>query len=130
MANVEMGEPIRFHAIIEVREDLREPVFAFHVINADGVYVFGFNHSLADDPDAPDFLEAGRRVRVTGTIENRLLSGRYFMTCWVVRSREAGEMGLQSLDVLDFVVYGMRTVGGVVSMPVEIEVGPDDGAAP
>jgi ABC-type polysaccharide/polyol phosphate transport system ATPase subunit len=130
IANVEVGRPIRFGAVIEARERLREPLFAFHVINAEGVHVFAFNHSLRDDPDAPETLEAGQRVRLLGTIENRLQPGRYFMSCWVVRSRERGDMGLQSLDVLDFVVFGVQTTGGVVSMPVEIEASTEQRVEP
>jgi ABC-type polysaccharide/polyol phosphate transport system ATPase subunit len=122
VAQVEMGKPIRFRATIEAREPMQEPVLGFHLKNADGVYVLGFNHPLRDDPAAPDSLEPGQRFHVSGEIENRLLPGRYFMACWVVRNRARGETALQSIDLLDFIVFGRPKAGGIVSLPAEIEV--------
>jgi ABC-type polysaccharide/polyol phosphate transport system ATPase subunit len=122
VAQVEMGKPIRFRATLEAREPMQEPVLGFHLRNADGVYVLGFNHPLRDDPAAPDSLQPGQRFHVSGEIENLLLPGHYFMFCWVVRNRARGEMALQSIDLLDFIVFGRPKAGGIVSLPAEIEV--------
>jgi ABC-2 type transport system ATP-binding protein len=122
VAQVEMGKPIRFRATLEAREPMQEPVLGFHLRNADGVHVLGFNHPLRDDPAAPDSLEPGQRFRVSGEIENLLLPDHYFMSCWVVRNRARGEIALQSIDLLDFIVFGRPKGGGIVSLPAEIEV--------
>jgi ABC-2 type transport system ATP-binding protein len=122
VAQVEMGKPIRFRATLEAREPMKEPVLGFHLKNAVGVHVLGLNHPLRDDPAAPASLEPGQRFHVSGEIENLLLPGHYFMSCWVVRNRARGEMALQSIELLDFVVFGRPKAGGIVSLPTEIEV--------
>jgi Wzt-like putative exopolysaccharide export protein len=119
--NVEQGVPLRLTAIFEARHELVAPVFGFHVVDADRVPVFGFNRSLAVGPDEPDVVPAGRRVRVTGTIENRLLPGRYAISCLISRNRTHGDLALHDLRLLDFVVYGTRPGPGTVTMDVEVE---------
>ena len=46
--------------------------------------MFGFNRTLELEPDR---VEAGRRVRISGRIENPLLPGRYSVACLVSRNR-------------------------------------------
>ena len=116
--NVEQGLPIRLTAIFEARHELVAPVFGFHVVNADGVPVFGFNRSLEE----ADVVAAGRRVRVTGTIENRLLPGRYMIKCLISRNGTQGDLALHDLQLLDFVVYGTRPGPGTVTMNADVDV--------
>jgi ABC-type polysaccharide/polyol phosphate transport system ATPase subunit len=117
--NVEQGEPIGFNVIFEARHDLDHPVFGFHFLNADGVQLFGFTRSL-EQPDDADILPAGRRVRLSGTIENRLLPGRYSVTAMISRNRSFGDLALHVLRLLDFVVYG--TEPGAGSFAVDVDV--------
>jgi ABC-2 type transport system ATP-binding protein len=119
--NVEQGDPLRLHAVFEARHDLVAPVFGFHVVNADGAPVFGFNRSLTLGPDEPDVVTAGRRVRVGGTIENRLLPGRYAISCLISRNRTHGDLALHAVKLLDFVVYGTRPGPGNVSVDADVE---------
>jgi ABC-2 type transport system ATP-binding protein len=125
--NVEVGEPIRFAAIVEAQQELSSPIFGFHCRNEDGVHVFHFRRTLAVDEGRPDRLAAGQRVRIGGTIENRLMPGRYFVTCWIRRRRDEGNLALQILQVLDFVVFGRRTGPGLVSVEADVEAIPDGG---
>ena len=127
VANVEVGEPIRFRAVVEARRELQSPVFGFHCTNEDGVHVFGFNRSLEVDEGQPDRLEVGQRVRIAGTIENPLTPGRYFVNCWVVRGRNPGDYALQAIKFLDFVVFGTKQDPGVVSVRAEVEAVPEEG---
>jgi ABC-2 type transport system ATP-binding protein len=121
-STVEIGNPIRFRALIEAREEMLSPVLGFHVVNASGVHVFNFNHPLEDEGGGPRTLAPGESIEVAGTIEGRLMPDHYYMTCLVGRERGDAGMALQSLDLLDFVVFGARTGGGVVSIPTEVEV--------
>jgi hypothetical protein len=127
IVNVERGEPIRFRIVIEPWEELLQPVFGFHCTNADGVHVFGFNQTLDLANDEPDRLEAGKRVRISGTIENRLTPGRYFLDSWIARNRNPGDVALQLIRALDFVVYGPAGTAGIVSVRNEVEIGPEPG---
>jgi ABC-type polysaccharide/polyol phosphate transport system ATPase subunit len=130
ITNVETGEPLRFRVVVEAQQELLKPVFGFHCINADGVYVFGFNKSLKLDDGEPDRLENGQRARITGTIENQLTPGRYFIHCWVVRDRHMGEIALQVVPVLDFVVFGPVEAPGIVTVPMEVEAVAEKGDGP
>ncbi|MFN8161816.1 MAG: ABC transporter ATP-binding protein [Solirubrobacterales bacterium] len=125
ISNVELGEPIRLNVVIEARRDLHSPVFGFHFKNAEGVQVFGFNRTLEVGKDEPDVLEAGRRVTISGTIENPLMPDRYFASLWVGRNRNQGDIALQVLHLLDFVVFGTRPGPGIVSIPTEVRAVPE-----
>ena len=116
--NIEQGEPIGLGAVFEARHDLEAPVFGFHFVNADGVPVFGFNRSLEIKPDR---VEAGRRVRISGEIENVLLPGRYSVSCLISRNRTAGDLALHVVRLLDFVVYGTQPGPGSVSVRADVE---------
>lgn len=126
--NLESGQPIRFEALIEARRELRSPIFSFQCASADGVDVFTFNRTLDRAEGQPDLLAAGERVRLAGTIENPLTPGRYIINCWVVRSREPGDLALQAIKLLDFVVYGPDEGRGVLSVNADVEATPQAGA--
>ncbi len=116
--NIEQGDPMRLTVVLEARRDLKNPVFGFHFDNADGVRVFGFNRALRDDTA---ILRAGQRVKISGTIENRLLPGRYYVSCWISRNRTQGDLALHILRLLDFVVYGTRPGPGSISVQADVE---------
>jgi ABC-type polysaccharide/polyol phosphate transport system ATPase subunit len=118
--NVEQGEPIGFHVIFDARHDLSHPVFGFHFLNADGVQLFGFTRTLEVPDGEPDELRGGQRVRLSGTIENRLLPGRYSVSAMISRNRSFGDLALHVLRLLDFVVYGTEPGPGSVAVDVDV----------
>lgn len=119
--NIEQGDPIGFNVIFEARHDLVAPVFGFHFLNADGVQVFGFNRELEGEDGEAEDLHAGQRVQLSGTIENRLLPGRYSVSAIISRNRSLGDLALHVLRLTDFVVYGTEPGPGSVSMQVDVE---------
>jgi ABC-2 type transport system ATP-binding protein len=118
--NVEQDEAIGLSVVFEARHDLEAPVFGFHFLDADGQTLFGFNRTLERAAGESDLLPAGRRVRISGRIENRLLPGRYFVKSWVLRNETAGDLAMHVLEVLDFYVYG--TQRGAGNFVVEADV--------
>jgi ABC-type polysaccharide/polyol phosphate transport system ATPase subunit len=116
--NVEQGDPIRMTVILEARRELESPVFGFHFQDADGVRIFGFNRGLEE---GSELVRAGQRVRISARIENPLLPGRYFVSCWVSRNRTQGDLALHILRLLDFVVYGTRPGPGSISVEADVE---------
>ncbi len=120
--NVEQDEPIGFNALVQARHDLADPIFGFHCLTAEGVQVFGFNLRLDLAEGEPDVLRAGQRVRISGTIENRLLPGRYYMTAMISRSRHKGDLAVHALRLLEFVVYGTQPGPGSVSVQSDLTV--------
>jgi hypothetical protein len=117
--NVEQGAPIVLGMVFEARHPLERPVFGFHFLDQDGVTVFGFNETLGSEPDR---LEPGQRVRISGRIENPLLPGRYFVSCWISRNRTQGDLALHVIRPLEFVVYGTRPGPGSVAVRADVDV--------
>ncbi|HZE04837.1 MAG TPA: ABC transporter ATP-binding protein, partial [Solirubrobacteraceae bacterium] len=115
VANVEQDVPIGVDVLFEAARELAGPIFAFHVVNEDGVVVFVFERKLAQP------VRPGQRVRLRGHLENRLVAGRYYLDCWVRQDEHQTMMALQALRVLRFVVYGTAPRHGVVTMGAEIE---------
>ena len=114
--NVEQNERLYFGCVIEARRELRNPVFGFHFMDADGARIFGFNKTLERSPDEADVLPAGARVRIFGEVENRLLPGRFHIVSWISRNRAAGDLALHPLRLFDFTVYGTEPGPGSVGL--------------
>ena len=119
--NIEQGEPIGFRVRVEARQDLADPVFGFHFSNAEGVHVFGFNRALESPTGEGGVLHAGQRVKIAGTIENRLLPGRYHVSAMISRNRTQGDLALHLVRLLDFVVFGTKPGPGTVSVQADVE---------
>ena len=119
--NVEVGEPIRLHAVVEARRDLARPTFAVHFNNADGVDVFSIDKEL-DEKSGPEELASGDQARISLNLENPLMPGRYTVVCWVAVTRDEEETAHQTLKLLDFVVFGVEGGTGLVSVPGELGV--------
>jgi ABC-2 type transport system ATP-binding protein len=120
--NVEQGEPIGFQAVFEARQELVNPVFSFNFHQAvSGVNVFGFNRELTRD-GAPATVRAGERVRITGTIENPLLPGSYHVMALIMRNSTLGDLALQPLRLLGFVVFGTQSGPGTISVDADVDL--------
>jgi ABC-2 type transport system ATP-binding protein len=118
---VEERDPIRVQILLEARRELESPVFAIHVFNEQGQPVFGFNRTLTLADGETDAVAEGKRVRLSGEIENRLTPGRYFVHCYAARSREQGDIALHQLRLFDFVVYGPQRWKGSVTVDSDVE---------
>jgi energy-coupling factor transporter ATP-binding protein EcfA2 len=116
--NVEEGQPIRFNLVAEARHELVRPVFNFHFLNADGAWIFRSSVALAEGTQR---MESGERVRISGSIENPLLPGRYTVECWISRERGPDQIALHVLRLMTFLVYGTRRGSGSVHIPTEVE---------
>ncbi|MGH3040412.1 MAG: ABC transporter ATP-binding protein [Gaiellaceae bacterium] len=130
ITNVEVDEPLRLTVVLEAARDLAGPDFTFQCSNADGVQVFGFNRKLDVAEGEPNRLEAGQRVRISGTIQNQLTPGRYFVNCWIRRARSPGDIALQVLRPLAFVVFGPARASGIVSVNADVAAVPENGSGP
>ena len=116
--NVAQGAPLFLDLVIEARRDLVDPMFVIQVMNAESVVVFSIRRTLGEGRGE---LRAGDRVRLAGRIENSLVPGKYFLDCWVRRSREQGDLAVQGLRLREFVVYGTAPRDGVVSVSADLE---------
>ena len=121
--NVEEGEPIGLNAVFEARQDLNAPIFGFHFLNEEGATLFGFNRTLTLESGEPERVTAGERVQISGSVENRLLPGRYFVHCFIARNRTQGDHALHFLRLLEFVVYGTGVGPGSMSVRADVEAG-------
>ena len=128
MENVEAGDPIRLHVVIEALRDLERPSFTFQFVTADGIHLFSLNRTLTLPDGRPNRLAEGERARITGTIENPLTPGRYFVKCWVARARNPGDYALHGMNVLDFVVFGPHQSRGLLAVEADMEAVPQNEA--
>ncbi len=108
VTDVRQGEPFRLGVLLEARRELRAPSFAFHVLNRDGVPVFGFGTRWDEEDDGPDRLAAGQRVRVGARLANALVPDRYHVSCTVSRGRTPGDVALRVANLIEFAILPRR----------------------
>jgi energy-coupling factor transporter ATP-binding protein EcfA2 len=113
--NVEQGDPIILDIVLQAARDLPSPSFRLHITNEDGLVVYATEHRI--DGTVAD----GHRVQLGGRIENLLVPGRYALDCWIRRDRQGGDMAVQGMRLIQFVVYGTAPRHGVVMLPGTIE---------
>jgi ABC-type polysaccharide/polyol phosphate transport system ATPase subunit len=113
--SLEQGAPIELDVVVEAARALQRPIFVFHVVNADGVVVGGFDRTL----DAR--VDAGERVRLAGRIDNPLVPGRYYLDLFIRDPGHAGDLTVQGLRLTTFVVYGTAPPHGIVSLQADVE---------
>ena len=124
ITNVAQGEPIRLRAVLEASVDLADPYFNLLGVDAGGVTVFEHMPRFAPAEGKPRLLRAGQRMLISGEIDNPLAPGRYKLSCWVSRAGELGDLALQAVALLDFVVYGSDAVSAKVALPGDVSVVP------
>jgi hypothetical protein len=113
--NVEQGLPIHAEILFEAAHGLTGPIFNFHLVNAGGVVVCAFAHTV----ERP--IARGQRVRLVSRIDNRLVAGRYYLDCWIVQDDTESAMAVQAIRVLRFVVFGTAPPHGVVTLQADLE---------
>jgi hypothetical protein len=106
--------------------DLTEPQFNLRCMDSDGGAVFEHPFPFAVD-GVPQRIPAGERIRISGAVDNPLTPGRYRLSCWIARSQELGDLGLQALYLLDFVVYGPSVHFAKVVVDGDLTASPEDG---
>jgi ABC-type polysaccharide/polyol phosphate transport system ATPase subunit len=107
-------DPIVLDVTLEAARPLARPIFNFHVRNADGLTVFELMRTL----DA--HVDPGRRVRLAGPVENRLVPGRYSLDVYI-REDTGQDVTVQGLRLLHFSVTGDSIAHGVVSAAADVE---------
>ena len=119
--NVEQGDPIRFRAVVEAQEELRNPLFSFLCSSRNGTHVFGFRRNLARGDDEVVVVSEGERIELSGTVANPLAPGSYVLTCWISRDAESAQVAFQAIGLADFTVYGAGQTLGLVDVEAEVE---------
>jgi energy-coupling factor transporter ATP-binding protein EcfA2 len=109
------GAPIAIDVRLEAARTMARPRFIFHVRNADGHVVFEFTRRLGER------IEAGRRVRLAGQVQNPLVGGRYSLDVYIREEDEQGGMTVQGLRLLHFAVQGTPPAEGMVSVRSDVE---------
>jgi ABC-2 type transport system ATP-binding protein len=121
---VEQGTPLVLDVELEARRELGEPIFGIVVRDERGDSIFGFTRSL--EPPAENRVVSDQRINLSGTIENPLVPGRYAVDCWIRRTRERGDLGLQAVRLFEFRVYGTDTGLGRVTVKADVTVVPGE----
>ncbi len=112
--DIETGEPIRLRATIEARQDIERPLLEVLFSNSQKQNIVGFT-----EKDEFDWLRAGERMVVSTDIENVLTPDRYHVNLHLCRNSNRGDIALQGIDLLDFVVFGQTDAPGMVEVEVE-----------
>jgi ABC-type polysaccharide/polyol phosphate transport system ATPase subunit len=115
------SDPIRIHAVIEAESAVEDPYFRFEIRNQNRARIFSPPSTRLNG----DRLEAGKRVRVEATIENKLTPGTYILSCALNRQRDGKEIAASGVTSVEFAVPGERPRGqGLLSLEHEVTLEP------
>ena len=64
-------------------------------------------------------------MRIGGAIENQLAPGRYSVTCFIARNRNQGDVALQTVPLLDFLVFGPKPAPGLLTVNADMKAIPE-----
>jgi ABC-type polysaccharide/polyol phosphate transport system ATPase subunit/glycosyltransferase involved in cell wall biosynthesis len=112
---VEESEELRLNAVIETKEPIENATFRFEIRNQNRARIFS---PPATDLHDGERIEAGKRVHIEATIENRLTPDVYSLLC-VVNRRDEGDndRALSDAKSIDFAIPGARYRGqGLLSL--------------
>lgn len=112
--DIETGDPIRLRIAIEARHDIERPLLEVTFSNSQKQHIAGFV-----EKDEFAVLPAGERMIVSSDIENVLIPDRYHLNLHLCRDSNRGDIALQAIDLLDFVVYGQSDSPGMVAVDVD-----------
>jgi hypothetical protein len=122
------GQRITLRALVRFMVDVEDPAAGLYVLNADHVAILVATTSR--EHERSGHFRAGEEVLFSFTFENVLAPGRY-SPLFTLAHRGTG------LDLMDrfegaftFVVTGSEALGGVVDLPVEMDVSRDPAPAP
>jgi ABC-2 type transport system ATP-binding protein len=111
---VEEGRPLRLDIRLRALRDFRRAVLAFQLRTEDHVLVHQFDRYVEDT------IAQGETLTITGSVENRLVPGRYRLDCWVRRHDHAGDLAMQAVRLLEFMVFGATPPRGVVTHETDV----------
>jgi ABC-2 type transport system ATP-binding protein len=109
------GAPIAFDVGFRAQRDFPATEVELQLRSTEHVTL----HTVTRRIEEP--LRAGDTFALTGTIENRLLPGRYALDCWV-RRPVGGEVGVQGLRLLEFEVDGPHDAAGLIALRTDVEL--------
>jgi hypothetical protein len=121
--NIWQNEPIRFNLEVEANHEVEGPMFGFEVLNVDGFPILGFGDALDGEGGRPGRLAAGERARISATVENRLVPGRYSVNCSISKNNTPTDTLLRDVRLLDFLVRTTKeNPAGMVNVHERLEV--------
>ena len=119
------GEPIRFCASIEARARVEGLGFGMQTHHPSGANVFQIPiRNLADHMDGDGVVHPGESIKLRGSVENPLASGRYVIHAGLTRNQSFEDVVSVLSPAASFVVFGSDSpdYSGLVSLAHEITV--------
>jgi ABC-type polysaccharide/polyol phosphate transport system ATPase subunit/glycosyltransferase involved in cell wall biosynthesis len=118
---VSESEELRLHAVIETKEAIENATFRFEIRNQNRARIFS---PPATDLRGGERIEAGERLHIEATIENRLTPDVYSLHCAVNRRDEGdNDKALSDAKSIDFAIPGDRYRGqGLLSLESSVHI--------
>ncbi len=117
---LEQGRPAAFHAVVEVRKPLGDPVFTLRLDDGRGVGVF--ETSSAHLGQRTGSFTTGERLQVAVRFEALLAPGRYLATPSLSHPGSAGTPIDVRRNYTSMVIQGAPMGSGLVGLPHDLEL--------
>jgi len=111
---VEAGAPIRVRVELEAKQDIERPLLEILFSNSAKQNLVGFT-----EKEEFPVLRAGERMTVSAEVENVLVPDRYHLNLHLCRNSNRGDIALQAVNLLDFVIFGQTEAPGLIEVEVD-----------
>ncbi len=120
-SSVRRREAIELRAEVELEQNLGKAWFALEIWRAGGGRIFA---PVSPPLDVGDQLNAGERVVIAATIENRLTPGRYRLNCGLSLRGQGREVPVTPVFGVAFEVTGPRIRGSLTDFQHDVRIEP------
>jgi ABC-type polysaccharide/polyol phosphate transport system ATPase subunit len=127
-ATLFQGRPCSFHAAVEIREDVTDPVLGFALTDDQHRRVFATTTTWQRKQTGS--FRAGERIELSVSFENWFTGGKYFGSPFVAHQGLGAEVMDERHDFVAVAVIGSQEGGGVVDLPHDVSIARRGAAAP
>ncbi len=119
-ATLFQGRKCSFHSLVEIREDVTDPVFGFLLMDKDHRRVFATTTTWQHKQTGR--FAAGDQVEMRVEFDNWFTGGKYLASPFVAHSGVGNEVMDQRHDLVAVATIGSREGGGMVDLPHDVSV--------
>lgn len=124
VTTIAQGRRVAARVMVDFAADVEEPVVSFEVVGDNGSVIL--NATTANGAERGDRFHAGEKVLFSFSFQNVLAPRRYKSTVTLAHRGTGLDVIDRVADAFSFVVTSVQSSGGLIDLPVDVDILPAD----